>query len=356
MSPASPQGPGRDAAIAELAQALFRGLEASGLAYALMRNHERFPHFGNDVDLVVAGGDLPAFGRLCALVAQEQGWDALTRCDHWGQSGEPVQDYQMFRFFRLADLAYLKIDTFHGHAVLGQPFLAETELLAGRRAEPSGRFTRIDPSQEQLWRLLQLYSEAGRGGERRERYRRLVLDHAQAEPAAFTGLIAAQLGIDGNAPIAALEAGDWAGFARLIGRGRRRFLLRAFASAPLAFAARSGRRLLGRLRSAWLRPCGFVLAVRGDAAGFARLRRVLDRLEAAGFVSLDRFVGQGGGSGRSRRRVLEYSGIVVRRSRDGETGALDLGALDEAELLRSVALRAIRRHRLLQASEAVCEG
>lgn len=342
-----------------LVHALFEGLNAADIRYALLRNYEAYPRFGNDVDLVIDPRDLEELRQVAAAAAGRAGFDAVTACGHWAQSGEPVQDFWMFRFYRLRDLAFIKLDAFFGHVVAGQPFLDAAALLAGSRLAPCGRFRIVDPRHGELWRMMQLAAEAARApsNPRVAHYRAQILACATAAPG-FAALVADRLGPDGARALAALEANELPHFGRSMRRARRLLLLRLFAQSPPAFLRRVFRRVSGVLRTRFVDPCGFTLRIAaetGDDSGRARLTRALDRLQAADFVRHVRITGAGAGtlSRRERLHVLHLSGVVVELVSPGGEADLDLAAFaDEADLSTALAWRIVDRHPRIEPAHA----
>jgi hypothetical protein len=334
----------KEAGVAALVEALIGALEAGGVRYAILRNHELYPRFGNDVDLLVHGDDLDGFRAATAAAAAATGFDAVTECRHWAQSGIRAQDFLMFRFYRTADLAFIKVDAFHGYSLLGLPFMDEAALLDGRVREPRGRFAIVDPVLAEVWRLCQLANEigGGRGGERTERYRQRVLACAAARGPAFEAALDRFLPGDGRPALAALEARDEAAFLARMRRARRRLLLRHLARSPLGTPLALARRAVALLRTRLLNPCGFDLRVQADDP--AALETALARLRAAQFLSGYAILQAGARRPglRARLRGRHLSGVIVRVVEDG--AALDLRGLDEAAMLAALAEVVIDRH------------
>ena len=95
--------------------AIFERLNAENIAYAVLRNAEQYPHFGHDVDLIVADSDRTRCREIFIDVAKMQGWQALTECQHWAKSKHcQWHNIEIFRFFHPQQLAYLQLDLFHG--------------------------------------------------------------------------------------------------------------------------------------------------------------------------------------------------------------------------------------------------
>ena len=91
---------------------LFQRLEDQRIRYAVLRNHENFPQFGHDIDLVMHPDDFPRWQQLAVQLAQNQQWQALTYCSHWAQSATPHHCIQVYRFYNQNPLVYLQVDIY----------------------------------------------------------------------------------------------------------------------------------------------------------------------------------------------------------------------------------------------------
>jgi hypothetical protein len=128
---------------------VFARLEASGFRYALMRNHQAFPRFEHDIDLVLDSRQMPAWRALVASVAEQQGWDAVSQCRHWATSSYRHHNIESFLFYTDAGRACLQIDIFHGFLVLGLPLLDAHGLLQYAAHDARG-FSRLQAPVENL--------------------------------------------------------------------------------------------------------------------------------------------------------------------------------------------------------------
>ncbi|TLM65771.1 MAG: hypothetical protein FDZ70_10860, partial [Actinobacteria bacterium] len=72
-----------------LVELLFEALGRERLEYAVLRNHEDFPHFGHDIDLVMRERDLGAWVRVASEAAAAAGWAPMAACGHWATSPRP---------------------------------------------------------------------------------------------------------------------------------------------------------------------------------------------------------------------------------------------------------------------------
>jgi hypothetical protein len=343
--PAAPEAFGAAAAArqAALVEALFAALAADGPACAILRNHERFPRFGHDVDLVIRPADMPAFCRAAAAATRAAGFDAVTICRHWATSGVPHQDFEALWLWDVAGRAAVKLDLFHGWHVQGLPLLDADALLASARPSPCGRYRHIDPALEQALRLLQIHDQLDRGAEPGPRlvaFRERVL----AAGGAVKGRLAALLPDGGPTALERLGAGDWPGFAAAMAAARQGMVRHSLRARPLVGARDIAARALGIARTRLLQPCGFTLRVAGLPDGWPRLERVLRELHAAGMLFTWHLARPGLADHRRRLATRHLSGLVIAPA-PAASAELDLAAVrDDAGLLETLARRLIARH------------
>jgi len=332
---------------------LFDGLKESGVRYALMRNHESFPRFDHDVDIVMETRALPDLRRLAASVAERRGWDALTECVHYSQSRYRHHNIETLLFYHLEDNACLQVDVFHGFLVWGLPFLDEDGLLARRERDAEHGIMRLDPALENLLRMLQIHRLATSGPDspKVERYRNRALKFF------------AEQGVPSNDPAARRLAPF---FVRLAASSLRRGRMRGYRVqmdlARLAFVARYSvghpgvairlviARAVDRVRLSYTHQCGFVLFARADDdRRRALLARALDALVSSNTIRGWTASGSTARSVRWReRKVMEQGGIAVKWADAGDVAAIDLArcASDE-DTRRTIVGLLLRRHRLL---------
>jgi hypothetical protein len=327
---------------AELVGALFAALGAAAIPYAILRNHERFPRFGHDVDLVVRPADVAAVGRVLAEAGRAAGCAAVTLCRHWA-SPVPPQGFEALWLWDLERRAALKLDLFHGWHVQGLALLDAEALLGTARGSACGRYRHIDPALEQALRLLQIKDQLAPG---RAPSARLLefRERALAEGAAARAWLERLLPEGGPVAFDRLAAGDWPGFSVSMAAARRAVVRRALRQRPLSSMRDMTARALGIARSRLLQPCGFTLDVAGLADGWPRLERALRELHAAGMLFTWHVAGHGAHDLRARLATRHLSGLVLRPVRPGAAD-LDLAAeADDAALFRALARRLIARH------------
>lgn len=294
---------------------LFESLERMGLRYALLRNSENFPVFGHDIDLVMHHADLPAFERLLSDLAAEQGWSALVRCDHWNRSATPHHTIEIFRLFQLDSPAYLQIDVFHGYCLWGLPLCDEQALLETRERDPRG-FVRIDPSQENFFRLLQLhrlYRWQSHLSDKIQRYRQAVLEYIRSDHERFAAFATAYIP-QFETVITALQMEQSEEFCRLIHRFKRDYFLVQVCRRPARTFRLFYERLLDYVHNYWLNPCGCVIrAFSPEAELKPLLPEVLDALRKKNLVTNWATITSPWELWRWQpRKVLERGGIVIQ--------------------------------------------
>ena len=251
---------------------LLASLECSGLTPTIARNYEQFPDFAHDIDLFLrTTGHHPT--PIFVDAAHELGWDFLTVCTHhWNITA--------YRFQHLDPPETMQVDVFGGMTLWGQTLASAEDLCRTRQQDPSGRFWHLNYTWQNGYRLFQirnlLHAEA-RETEKIERYRRLALTFHEADARALP-VWAGQLGLAGVEPaLDALQARDYASFAKLVTAMMRRYLLRRMQRNPVA----SAREMFGRARH--VTPCGPVLKLK--ATDRNRWGYALDMLVQARFLA-----------------------------------------------------------------------
>ncbi|MBK8189774.1 MAG: hypothetical protein IPK79_04925 [Vampirovibrionales bacterium] len=325
-------------------EALFQDLERSGVRYALLRNYERFPQFGHDIDLVMAAEDMAPWRDVARAVARRFEWDALTECRHWAQSREPLHRVHVFRFYRRAPMAFLEVDLFHGYSLWGLPLAGEAAVLAGRRPDAAGRFTHVDPCDEHGAHMLQMrrLMRFAQTEAKLARYRDKILRFYEANPDAFNQWLLRFYGPAGVKALRALMEGDFRAFGQRMSQTQRDVLRRRFARAPL----RSARQMLARaVDLAWTygrNPCGFVLPV--DAPLQSDRASLLTALEALARTNvLIGFTAQRAhrrGLSWGERQLMERGGAVIKWTKSGAPGAF---CVDPGEPQDGLAQRLLQR-------------
>jgi hypothetical protein len=341
---------------ARLLSELVASLESQGLRYAILRNYEQFPHLGHDLDLVMDSRDIGRFRDIAIALAEKRGWDALTECDHWSQSGVRNHNIEVFRFYCTRPLCFLQVDLFHGFNVWGLPLLNERQMLQGRRHSGDRLFTRIDPAGENLQRMLQIHSLAGQRDSARkvERYRQRVIDFCSAGNSGFQRLLQRTFFVFGKRALEALKAGDRKGFAASMRLGKVCFCVRFLVRHPVLATRSLLARLVDHARLFRTRQCGFVLRAHASSdAHWRRLQEALEHLRAANVLRrwTDRN-GQSGRIGREERQVMERGGVVIKRCRrQGAHIEVD-GLQTQQDIALAITRFLVRRHDLLFFREA----
>jgi hypothetical protein len=248
---------------------LFRVLETSKTRYAVLRNYEHFPSLHSpdetcphtDIDLVVNSRDLDKFRHILSGIAELDGWDALSECDHWAQSPIRHHNIEVFRFYRLDPLDYLQIDVFHGFLIWTLPLFNEQQLLSGRVYDQTRSLTRMDPLKENVFRLFQIAGHYGGSVRKVARYRRGLLAFRADEPELFEHGFRSVLSGLALEAVHALERSDMTTFLHKIRKVRWRFVmisaLRDPFVAPIYFICR----LIDHAKRFLTRQCGCAIKV-----------------------------------------------------------------------------------------------
>jgi hypothetical protein len=339
---------------------IFVELERAHIEWAVIRNYENLPDLSvaeqknTDLDLVVRSADVPRVREVLLEVAQRQGWDALTECDHYMQSTVQHHRIEVFRFYRLEPLEFLQVDIFHAYLLWGLPVLREAGMLEGRQYVPERRLTHIAPVKESTFRLLQvealLLSKRNRA--KCNRYRTRLLDYAAAHGRELQKSVAGSLSPLALRALEALRRGDGGAFRGWMRLARVHFLLRALIYRPVETV----RCILARRRDERMRfetrPCGAVLRVHTSGTrARALLRTALNALARANAIDEWRERGlRVGGSARRERAVLEQGGLLVEFPVAGECDVTIDENTDAATLTAALLSFLIRRHRILHGS------
>ncbi len=330
--------------------AIFERLNTENIVYAVLRNAENFPHFGHDVDLIVADTDRNRCREIFIEIAKMQGWQALTECHHWAKSKHcQWHNIEIFRFFHAQQLAYLQIDLFHGYLVNGLPFMTETELLSDRQSDPRG-FTRIHPGRENVFRMLQLhrlYTWDAEQTEKIMRYRTQVLSYAHDHESAFQAIISQHMGTAGLNALKALQHDHIQDYSQHITQFKRQFFWQFSLKNPVAALQNFAERIDDYVQGYWLDPCGQVLPFHGDSQV---LTEVLDTLVAHNLLSCwtQKRCEQSGLSW-PERKTLERGGMVLKRAHSSTRNVLDLSSNNHEKqtLIETVISRLNARHIML---------
>jgi hypothetical protein len=256
-------------AIETTVERLFRVLEARKIRYAVLRNYEHFPSLHRpdessphtDIDLVVNSRDLEKFRQILSGIAELDGWDALTECDHWAQSPIRHHNIEVFRFYRLDPLDYLQIDVFHGFLIWSFPLFDEQQLLSGRRYDETRSLTHIDRLKENAFRLFQIAGHLGGSARKVARYRTGVLAFRAEEPRLFEAGLRSALSRFALEAVDALERCDMTVFLHSIRKVRLRFLVIAALRDPFMAPVYLFCRLIDHVKRFLTRQCGCTIKV-----------------------------------------------------------------------------------------------
>ncbi len=320
---------------------LFRELEQRKVRYAVLRNYELLPSLRRedgsaqrtDIDLVVDSRDLPSWREVAKDVAEQNGWDALTECDHWMQSPAQHHNAEVFRFNRFSPPEFLHVDVFHGYLISGLPLVDEAGMLAGRIKDPGGRFTRIDPVTENLYRLMQVYSHycENPASAKVTRYRKRLLQFWETDRERFRRRLRSKFFLFGEQAVEALQQEDMNRFARKMRWARLYFTVKF----SLAHPVRTPwywfcRKRENRVRF-FTRPCGRVVPTCAAEEKRQTLRDVLDELSYKNFM--DRWAERTAPAqdiSKIERSVMEQGGLVIEWS-SPEASELVITAADDRE-------------------------
>jgi hypothetical protein len=323
----------------------FARMNAECVDYALLRNHERYPHFGHDIDLIVRWSDLPRWRSIARSCAADHGWSALTECDHWAQSGSREHAIHILRFYSMSPPKYLQIDAFHSFPLLGLPLVDEDALLRERVWDGRG-FYRIDERLENFFRLFQIARLAGYSGteERLKKYGRRALRFW--DESGDLRDFGAGMGMPDLASVLEpLRKDDFRCFKRRVDRQKRRWWIRKMITRPWHGSKLIVDRFADYLRLFWLRPCGFtVRAFAPSEEQRDRMEEIGKRLVRANLVAEFSV----GGSRKVRRRVLERGGIVLAWApAERAEVTLDAAVSDERVIAQLLTLVLERHPRIL---------
>jgi hypothetical protein len=286
----------------------FSRMNGEGVDYAVLRNYETYPKFRHDIDLVVRWKDLPHLLEVAKSCAMDQGWSALTECDHWARTASHEHTIQIKRFYSVDPLDYLQIDAFHSHLVLGLPLFDEDALLRERIKDSRG-FFRIDGRVENFCRLLTIARLVGVEGteEKVKRYSERALSFWEKVPA--SSAFAESIGFPNISTVLdLLRLGELRSFKKEIKKLKRSWLIKKVFSHPYGACKMILDRCGDYLRLFLLRPCGFDIRVfASDEGQRQRLEQIMHKLTGANIITY--FTVSSGF--RKKQKVRERGGIVV---------------------------------------------
>lgn len=300
----------------ELISELVRNLETEKIPYAILRNYENFPEFEHDVDLVIHKGDLDKWRKIAIAVGKKGKWDVITECDHWAQSRIAEHNIEIFRFYRRSPISYLQVDIFHGFLVWGLPLLKQQQMLQQRKYHASGFFQQLDPFQENIFRILQIYSLMNKGSsqEKIASYQSKILNFYEVNAEKFCKLIKDHFSEFGIRGINALQTADINSFATNIRLAKMYFFAKYLLRHPLGSAYNIFERVKDYLCLFITRQCGFPLQVHApDEDGRLLLKEVLNLLTEKKVL----YGWTDKNSARKKttwqeRKLMERGGIVIK--------------------------------------------
>ena len=337
-----------------MVRALFDRLEQSGLRYAILRNYEQLCDAGQahgaqatDIDLVIATEDIPRWRTIAVSLAEDFGWDALTECDHFTQSRKHEHDIQIFRYYRHADQCFLQVDLFHSYLIWGLPFLTEQELLAGRVSDPQRGLTRIDPVQENTFRLLQIQGLIGyqRSAAKIARYRDRIVRFDQEHGREFRAFLNRSLGGYATEILDALEREDWAGYRKTMRRGKALFWSKFASRKPVQAAQFLAARLLESRKRYLARPCGPLIKVHvEDSRSRDRFVAILKGMRRLNFIDQWHERSSGALLDKEALVIREQGGLLVEWTRSDRADLKVNSALSCTEIWRFIVDVLVRQH------------
>lgn len=349
-----------NATIENTVGSLFHMFEARGIRYAVLRNYELFPAIQTaaatphtDVDLVVDSRDLNEFRAVLAEIAEEDGWDLLTECDHWAQSKIRHHNIEVFRFSRACPLEYLQVDVFHGVLVWGLPVSDEQQMLAGRIHDYERGLTRLNPLNENIHRVLQIHGLYPGARRKRTRYREKLLAFRAANREEFDRGVRALFSGLGVRAVDALERHDSLSFQRHMSVGRLWFALRFALRHPGRIPSYLISRLRENIQRYFTRQCGAVvpMLVR-DEAQRQTVREIMDELVRNSFMDEWREHEAGARVSLSDHVEMEQGAIIIEWSKGGGR-SLDLRSIHDRSRTIDAILRVLaQRHRQLYVKAA----
>jgi len=342
---------------------ILRELNASRIRYAIMRNYESFPALTRagdpeghtDIDLVADSRDLDRLRRALAAVAERNGWNSLTECDHWAQSASRHHNIEAFRFVRTDPLEYLQIDVFHGYVLLGLPLYDEAGMLEGRVDDEERGLTRVDPVKENVYRLIQIHGLYPSAERKRLRYQARFLEFRKNNREALDRELASKFGSFGVAAADALASGDMERFVSRMRLARLRFVMKFALGHPVRILRHLARRSREHMLRFHTRQCGRLLRVSAPARQREDLRAVMDELVRKSFM--DEWLEKEADVPLSKKHrvAMEQGAVVIEWSEPG-VADIDLRTAADQHSIASLILReADRAHRSLYACEAVAE-
>lgn len=128
-------------------------LESNSIEYAVLRNYEKLPEIGHDLDLIVNKNQLNSVKEILAKCKDTFLWDDLIEITLWESY---VEDFsiRVFKLFNYTKNKCLHIDFFGGYSIWSAPAISTEQLLSRREQEKF--YYRISHADEIVMRYMQL--------------------------------------------------------------------------------------------------------------------------------------------------------------------------------------------------------
>src|ERR1051326_6880259 len=280
---------------------------------------------------------------LCGI-AQEEGWDILTECDHWAQSKIRHHNIEVFRFSRSNPLEYLQVDVFHGVLIWGLPLCDEQQMLEGRFHDSERGLTRLDPVKENIHRMLQIHGLYPGAKRKRNRYRGKLLAFRAANRESFDSSLQSAFSRFGARAADALEREDMRSFQRNMTLARiwftLRHALRHMGSVPAYLLCR----LRENIQRYYTRQCGAVIRTRvRDEAQRQVVRGVMDELVHNSFMDEWREHKDGERITIGDHVEMEQGALIIEGAETAECH-VDLSGIDKRDQVVNAILRVAAQH------------
>ena len=127
--------------------------ESNSIEYAVLRNYEKLPEIGHDLDLIVNKSQMNFVKETLIKCKETFLWDNLVEIKLWESY---VEDFsiRVFKFFNYSENKCLHIDFFGGYSIWSAPAISTKQLLSRREYEKF--YYRISNEDEIIMRYMQL--------------------------------------------------------------------------------------------------------------------------------------------------------------------------------------------------------
>ncbi len=235
--------------------AVFQEWNTSGIAFVVLRNHERLPEeVDNDLDLLVPRGQLRMAEEILVRAARDAGYLLHNRAEFG-----PLCLF----FHDPATLDQIQVDLFTSVAFRLLHLLPAREVLDRRKVGPL--FAIPDPVDEAIINLLTRLLYHGRV---KEAYKAgVVRVFSESPEMTLRRLSESFFSAEATLIVQAVRAGDWEAIERQAARLRHRLFINQLRLRPWGLCRQMARDVLRLLRR-WFRPPGLSIAVLGpDGCG-----------------------------------------------------------------------------------------